>query len=70
MKGIAALLAGATAFAAMSATAAVNVEAYVKKDSFEDIKLSPTGEYYAATVPRDHPARRQQAQRRCRGRTQ
>jgi hypothetical protein len=48
MKGIAVLLACATAFAAMSATAAVNVEAYVKKDSFEDIKLSPTGEYYAS----------------------
>jgi len=53
MKGTATLLACATALAAMSATAAVNVDAYVKKDSFEDIKLSPTGEYYAATVPRE-----------------
>jgi dipeptidyl aminopeptidase/acylaminoacyl peptidase len=51
MKGIAVLLACAAALTATSATAAVNVEAYVKKDSFEDIKLSPDGDYYAATVP-------------------
>jgi dipeptidyl aminopeptidase/acylaminoacyl peptidase len=30
---------------------AVNVDAYVKKDRFETIKISPTGEYFAATVP-------------------
>lgn len=53
MKGIATLLACAAALVAAPTTAAVNVEAYVKKDSFEDIKLSPTGEYYAATVPRE-----------------
>ncbi len=30
--------------------AAVDVQAYVKKDRFNDIKLSPNGDYYAATV--------------------
>jgi dipeptidyl aminopeptidase/acylaminoacyl peptidase len=30
--------------------ASVNVDAYIKKDSFNDIKLSPNGDYYAATV--------------------
>jgi len=30
--------------------ASVNVDAYVKKDSFNDIKLSPNGDYYAATI--------------------
>lgn len=34
-----------------SSAAAVNVDAYVKNDRFESIKLSPTGEYYAASVP-------------------
>ena len=29
---------------------AVDVQAYVKKDRFNDIKLSPNGDYYAATV--------------------
>lgn len=33
------------------AAGAVDVGAYVKKDSFEDIELSPTGEFIAATVP-------------------
>lgn len=51
MKGMALVLACAAGFAAAPAAAAVNVEAYIKKDSFEDIKLSPNGEYYAATVP-------------------
>lgn len=30
--------------------AAVDVQAYIKKDRFNDIKLSPNGDYYAATV--------------------
>ena len=30
---------------------AVEVQAYVKKDQFELIKISPTGDYFAATVP-------------------
>lgn len=34
-----------------AAAEAVDVDAYVKKDKFEDIKLSPKGEYFAATVP-------------------
>lgn len=35
-----------------SATAmAVDVQGFVKKDKFNDIKISPTGEYLAATVP-------------------
>lgn len=52
MKGIRLLLACAAGLAAATpATAAVDVESYIKKDSFEQIQLSPTGEYYAATVP-------------------
>jgi dipeptidyl aminopeptidase/acylaminoacyl peptidase len=34
-----------------AASAQVDVDAYIKKDQFTDIKLSPTGEYIAATVP-------------------
>ena len=33
------------------AAAAVDVGAFVKKDRFETIKISPTGEYYAASIP-------------------
>ena len=36
---------------AMPAVSAVDVQSYVKKDSFNDIKLSPNGDYLAATVP-------------------
>lgn len=43
----AALLAAAVG----TAQAQVDVDAYIKKDQFTDIQLSPTGEYYAATVP-------------------
>ena len=32
---------------------AVDVGRYVRSDSFEEIKLSPNGDYYAATVPLD-----------------
>ena len=39
------------------AAAAVDVGAFVKKDRFETIKISPTGEYYAATVPFERPDR-------------
>lgn len=31
--------------------AAVDVDAYVKREKFEDIKISPTGEYFAVTIP-------------------
>ena len=30
---------------------AVNVDAYIKRDRFNDVKLSPNGDYLAATVP-------------------
>lgn len=30
---------------------AADVDAFVKRGAFEDLKISPTGEYYAATVP-------------------
>ncbi|HBK47243.1 MAG TPA: peptidase S9 [Xanthomonadaceae bacterium] len=32
-------------------SAQVDIAAYIKKDKFTDIELSPTGEYFAATVP-------------------
>lgn len=52
MKQVVMALALAAGLGGVPFTAvAVNVDAYVKKDRFEDIKLSPTGEYYAATVP-------------------
>jgi len=46
---IAALL--ATGIAAAPGAQAVDVQAFIKKDTFENIKLSPNGDYYAATVP-------------------
>lgn len=36
---------------AAPAASAVNVDAYIKKDRFNDVKLSPNGDYLAATVP-------------------
>lgn len=50
-KGI--LLVALTAFGVClgPAAGAVDVDAFVKKDQFEEIKISPTGEFYAATVP-------------------
>lgn len=44
---------GLALFAGLSTppAVAVDVDAYVKNDRFENIKLSPTGEYYAASVP-------------------
>jgi hypothetical protein len=47
LKGMA-LLACVAGSVIAPASAAVNIDAYVKKDSFEDIKLSPNGDYYAA----------------------
>ena len=38
---------------AVGQAAAVDVTPFVKRGLFEDIKISPTGEYYAATVPLD-----------------
>jgi len=37
--------------AAPLAAAGLDLEHYLKRDTFTDIKLSPGGEYYAATVP-------------------
>jgi len=37
--------------AAGTAAAQVDVGAYIKKDKFADIKLSPSGAFFAATVP-------------------
>ncbi|MDR6840019.1 alpha/beta hydrolase family protein [Pseudoxanthomonas sacheonensis] len=53
MKGLKQLFAGVLlATIGYSASAAdVNVDAFSKRDSFETIKISPNGEYYAATVP-------------------
>lgn len=51
MKQVAMALALVAGFAVVPATAALNVDPYVKRDSFDDIKLSPNGDYYAATVP-------------------
>jgi dipeptidyl aminopeptidase/acylaminoacyl peptidase len=38
-------------FACMPAMAQVELEAFLKKDAFTNITISPTGAYYAATVP-------------------
>lgn len=39
------------AICTVRANAAVNVQAYVKRDNFNSFKISPGGEYFAATVP-------------------
>jgi dipeptidyl aminopeptidase/acylaminoacyl peptidase len=36
-----------------TALAAVDVSEFVRRDAFKEIKISPTGEYLAATVPRE-----------------
>jgi hypothetical protein len=36
---------------AVSAAAPVDIAAFVKHDGFDEIKISPDGEYYAASVP-------------------
>jgi dipeptidyl aminopeptidase/acylaminoacyl peptidase len=51
MKQLARVLACLAGLAFVSSAAAVDIRAYVKKDSFESIQLSPSGDYYAATVP-------------------
>jgi dipeptidyl aminopeptidase/acylaminoacyl peptidase len=50
LQGIKWGLAACLALASGIASAQVDVEAFVRKDKFGDIKLSPNGEYYAATV--------------------
>lgn len=46
-------LALATLLTATPALAAVDVSEFVRRDAFKEIKISPTGEYLAATVPRE-----------------
>lgn len=41
----------AIGLASLQSATAIDVAAYVKKDRFETLKISPTGKYYAATVP-------------------
>lgn len=41
----------AACLVAVAPADAVDVQAYVKKDAFESIKLSPNGDFYAATIP-------------------
>lgn len=48
-KAVAAAIAGIAL--AMAQAYAMDVAPFVKRDSFGEIKISPTGEYYAATVP-------------------
>src|SRR3546814_8373637 len=38
---------------AMTASAQVDVEPYVRKDAFQTIEISPDGRYLAATVPKE-----------------
>lgn len=51
LQGIKWGLAACLALVSGIASAQVDVNAFVRKDQFEDIKLSPNGEYLAATVP-------------------
>ncbi|WP_182333759.1 alpha/beta hydrolase family protein [Stenotrophomonas acidaminiphila] len=41
----------ALSMASLPAVAAVDLGQFVRKDEFNEIKISPSGEYYAATVP-------------------
>ncbi len=41
----------ALACAAPAAVGAVDLEKYIRQETFQDIKISPGGDYYAATVP-------------------
>ena len=52
MKSWKGRLAGlALAVAACPAAAQVDLEPFLRKDVYGSIKISPTGEYYATTVP-------------------
>ncbi|MGO4223204.1 alpha/beta hydrolase family protein [Lysobacter sp. TAF61] len=48
---LAALVALMPVAPAMAADGGVDVGAFVRKDQFTDVKLSPGGEYFAATIP-------------------
>lgn len=41
----------ALSMASLPAVAAVDLGQFIRKDEFNEIKISPSGEYYAATVP-------------------
>ncbi|HCR32189.1 MAG TPA: peptidase S9, partial [Stenotrophomonas sp.] len=41
----------ALACAAPTAVGAVDLEKYIRQETFQDIKISPGGDYFAATVP-------------------
>jgi len=51
MKSVLIAVLLAAGIGASPAARAVDVQAFIKKDTFENIKLSPDGDYYAATVP-------------------
>ncbi|MGO1893087.1 MAG: S9 family peptidase, partial [Luteimonas sp.] len=51
--GAALLLGLLGALSPLAAPAQVDIAQFVEQDSFRDIKLSPTGEYFAMTVPMD-----------------
>ncbi|WP_102944061.1 prolyl oligopeptidase family serine peptidase [Stenotrophomonas sp. VV52] len=46
-----AVLAALCGSVGQAAAAEVNLDHYLKRDTFNDIKLSPSGQYYAATIP-------------------
>lgn len=50
-QGMVAALFTVAAMLSMRAHAQVDLDAYIKKDAFNDIKISPDGSYLAATVP-------------------
>lgn len=50
-NGFRCLFAVALLACAVAPAAAVDVADYVKRDQFEEIKISPNGDFYAATVP-------------------
>lgn len=49
-RALLALLAMSPVIASAQAAKPCDIEAFIRKQKFEDIKISPTGEYYAATV--------------------
>lgn len=52
-RGVAPLMALLVGLSPVAARAQVDVGPFVAEDAFRDIKLSPTGEFYAVTVPID-----------------
>ena len=52
MRGkILAAMIAALAMPAVAVAAGIDLDTYLKRDSFTDLRLSPGGDYYAATVP-------------------